>query len=179
MPPQYNRNQILQQFFRPVGRDVVANPNPSVFGNSGVRKGSLVSFNYAFWRHDAYPLVIVSDNSIATGKLWGLNLHYLTFPYIKKVLALSANNPAFSYASISGDDYMKKSFRSYKLRGVRQMRVLNPKFLLDIMGMVRSYDPAEVQIIRRQVQEQISRQINPKASQMTNLEGEGAPAGGE
>lgn len=158
---------------------MVANPNPSMFGNTVIRKGSLISFNYSFWRHDAYPLVVVSENDRVKGKLWGVNLHYLTFPYIKKLLAMSVNNPAFSYASISGDDYMKKSFRSYKLNGVRQVKVLNHKYLLDIMGMVRSYDPAEVQIIRRQVQEQISRQINPKASQMTNLEGEGVPAGGE
>lgn len=177
--PIYDRNKILEQFFRPVGRDVIANPNPTVFGNSGVRKGSLVSFNYVFWRNDSYPLVIVSDNALANGKLWGVNLHYLTFPYIKKLLSLSSNNPAFSYSSISGDGYMKKAFRSYKWKGVRQLKVLDQRSLLSIMSMVRSYDPAEVQIIRRQVQEQISRQINPKASQMTNLEGEGAPAGGE
>lgn len=178
MPP-YNRDQILQQFFRPVGNNIIGNPSPSVLGNTGIRKGSLVSFNYVFWKHDAYPLVIVSDNALAMGKLWGLNLHYMTFPYIRKLLSLSVNNPAFSYSSISDDDYMKKSFRSYKWSGVRQLKVLNHKFLLNIMGMVRSYDPAEVQIIRRQVREQISRQINPKASQMTNLEGEGAPAGDE
>lgn len=178
MPP-YSRNQILEQFFRPVGQDVMANPNPRVFANSGVRKGSLVSFNYIYWRRDAYPLVIVSDNALANGKLWGVNLHYLTFPYIKRLLDLSTNNPAFSYSSISGDQYMKKSFRSYKWRGIRQLKVMDPKFLLNIMGMVRSYDPAEAQIIRRQVQEQIRRQINPKASQMTNLEGETPPLGGE
>jgi hypothetical protein len=177
--PTYDRNKILEQFFRPVGGDVVANPNPTVFGNSGVRKGSLVSFNYMFWKNDAYPLVVVSDNALANSKLWGVNLHYLTFPYIKRLLSMSVNNPAFSYTSISGDVYMKKAFRSYKLQGVRQLKVLDHRTLLNIMSMVRSYDPAEVQIIRRQVQEQINRQINPKASQMTNLEGEQTPAGGE
>ena len=177
MPP-YDRNSILNQFFKPVGRDVVANPNPSVFGNFGVRKGSLVSFNYVFWRNDAYPLVVVSENALASGKLWGVNLHYLTFPYIKKLLGLSEGNPNFSYSSISGDNYMKRAFRSYKWRGIRQVKVLDTKFLVDIMSMVRSYDPAEVQIIRRQVQEQIGRKMNPKASEMTNLEGEQQPDGG-
>jgi hypothetical protein len=168
--PIYDRNRILEQFFRPVGGDVLANPNPTVLGNSGIRKGSLVSFNYVFWRHDAYPLVVVSDNALANGKLWGVNLHYLTFPYIKRLLAMSTNNPAFSYASISGDSYMKKAFRSYKWAGVRQVKVMDHRSLLSIMSMVRTYDPAEVQIIRRQVQEQISQRINPKASEMTNLE---------
>lgn len=177
MPP-YDRNQILQQFFRPVGQDVANNPNPRTLGNFGVRKGSLVSFNYVFWRNDAYPLVVVSDNALANGKLWGVNLHYLTFPYIRRLMGISRNNPAFSYTSISGDMYMKKAFRSYKWQGIRQLKVLDPKFLMDVMSAVRSYDPAEVQIIRRQVQEQIARRVNPKASQMTNLEGEEPPDGG-
>ena len=178
MPP-YNRNQIIKQFFRPVGHDVVANPNPRVLGNFGVRKGSLVSFNYTLWKNDAYPLVVVSDNARASGKLWGVNIHYLTFPYIKQLLSLSVNNPAFSYDSISGDAYMKKAFRSYKWSGIRQVKVLDHGFLLQIMSAVRSFDPADVQILRRQIREQMQRQINPKASQMTNLEGEGAPGGGE
>lgn len=177
--PIYDRNKILEQFFRPVGQEVIANPNPTVFNNAGVRKGSLVSFNYIFWKNDAYPLVVVSDNALANGKLWGVNLHYLTFPYIKKLLGMSVNNPTFSYASISGDAYMKRAFRSYRWRGVRQMKVLDHRTLLGIMGMVRSYDPAEVQIIRRQVQEQINKKINPKASEITNLSGEEEPAGGE
>lgn len=176
--PTYDRNNILNQFFKPVGQDVAGNPNPRMFGNFGVRKGSLISFNYVYWRNDAYPLVVVSQNALANGKLWGVNLHYLTFPYIRKILGMSEGDPNFSYSSISGDAYMKKAFRSYKWRGIRQVKVLEPKFLMDIMSMARSYDPAEVQIIRRQVQEQIGRKMNPKASEMTNLEGQERPDGG-
>jgi hypothetical protein len=169
---------ILRRFFKPVGRDVISNPNKSVLGNFRVGKGSLVTFNYTFWRNDAYPLVVVSDNDLARGKLWGVNLHYLTFPYVKGLLAMSSGNPNFSYASISGDEYLKKSFRSYKWSGIRQVKVLDPSFLLNTMQMVRSFDPAEVQIIRRNVQEQIRTQINPKASQVTNLNSPGNDLGG-
>lgn len=178
--PIYDKNKILNQFFKPVGQEILSNPNPTVFNNNGVKKGSLISFNYIFWKNDAYPLVIVSDNTLTNGKLWGVNVHYLTFPYIKKLLKLSQNNPSFSYTSISSDAYMKKAFRSYKRQGIRQLKVLNHDSLLNIMSMVRSYDPAEVQIIRKQVREQINKQINPKASEITNLnDDEETSVGGE
>lgn len=166
LPPK--RAEILRQLFQPVGRNPV-NPDRGMASNYGTGKGSLISFNYTFWRNDAYPLVIVSDDNRMNGKLCGINLHYLTFPYIKQLLAMSANNPSFSYKSISGDDYVKKAYRSYKWTGVRQIKALDRRFLLQVISMVRSYDPAEVQIIRRQVQEQIRQQINPKASQLTKL----------
>lgn len=180
-PLPQNRAEILRQFFRPVGQNISTNPDRRMATNFGAVKGSLVSFNYTFWRNDNYPLVIVSENDRANGKLCGINLHYLTFPYIRQLLGMSVNNPAFSYKSISKDDYVKKAYRSYKWLGVRQLKMLDHKFLLQVMSMVRTYDPAEVQIIRRQVQEQIRQQINPKANQVTTLNqpGEGQANIGE
>lgn len=167
LPP--NRKNLLQQFFMPVRQDVISNPNKRLANNFTIGKGSLISFNYTFWRNDAYPLIIVCENNKTDNKLCGINIHYLTFPYIKKLLGLSVNNPTFSYKSLGNDDYLRSAYRSYKRIGIRQVKILDYKFLINIMNMVRSYDPAEVQIIRRQVQEQIRRQTNPKAEQLTNL----------
>lgn len=163
-----NRTDLLQQFFKPVRQDVIANPNKRIFSNFKVGKGSLISFNYVFWKNDAYPLVVVSKSAVGD-KLWGVNLHYLTFNYIKQILNSSYNNPSFSYNSIKNDKYIVNAYRSYKWSGIRQVKVLDYQFLLNIMATVRSFDPAEVQIIRRQVQEQIRQQINPKANQITTL----------
>jgi hypothetical protein len=170
-----NRTSILQQFFSPVGQDVIGNPNRRTASNFKVGKGSLITFNYAFWKNDAYPLVVVSKSAVGD-KLWGVNLHYLTFNYIKQILGMSYNNPGFSYDSIKSDKYVVGAYRSYKWSGIRQVKVLDYKFLLNLMSMVRTFDPAEVQIIRRQVQDQIRQQINPKASQITTL-GQGGTAG--
>jgi hypothetical protein len=137
-------------------------------GNFIAVRGSLVSFNYTFWRHDPYPLIIVVENNPASDKISGINLHRLTFPSIRDLIARTGKM-GFSYKSVSDDENFKAAYRSYKRAGIRQMKVLDSKFLLSVMSAVRSYDPAEVQIIRRQVQEQIRQQINPKASQMTNL----------
>ena len=162
------RQSLLEQFFAPVGQDVAANPNQRMKGNFVAVKGSLVSFNYTFWKHDPYPLIIIIDNNPASDKLSGINLHRLTFPSIRELIAITSKM-GFSYKSVSDDENFKAAYRSYKRIGVRQMKVLDSNFLLRIMSAVRSYDPAEVQIIRRQVQEQIRQQTNPKASQMTTL----------
>lgn len=128
-----------------------------------------MSFNYTFWKNDPYPLLIIIENSPGKDKLSGINLHYLTFRDIKDLIG-QAGKMGFSYRSVSGSRPFRDSYRSYKRMGVRQMKVLDPSYLLGVMGMVRSYDPAEVQIIRRQVQEQLKRQINPKADQAANLD---------
>lgn len=102
-------------------------------------------------------------------KISGVNLHYLTFRDIKDIIS-RAGGMGFSYRSISQSKTFRGSYRSYKKDGVRQMKVLDPSYLLGVMGMVRSYDPAEVEIIRRQVQEQLRQPTNPKASRATNLD---------
>lgn len=158
-------NKLIEQIFRPVNHDVIDNPNPRLASNYAIKKGNLVTFNYSFWKKDPYPLVIISQ-SLPGNKLFGINLHYLTFNYIKKILK-NCNNPMFSYSnSIKGDNYLKNSYRSYKWSGIRQVKVLNCEFLLNIIGTIRSFDPAEVQIIRKNVQNQIKQQINPKSHEV-------------
>lgn len=169
MAPLPPRSSVIQQFFRPVGQDVVANPSKRMGKSLFARTGSLVSFNYTFWKNDPYPLLIVIDNSPGKDKISGINLHYLTFRDIKEAIS-RAGRMGFSYRSITDSRPFKDAYRSYRKVGVRQMKVLDPSYLLGVMGMVRSYDPAEVQIIRRQVQDQIKQQINPKANQAANLD---------
>lgn len=167
MPPLPPRSDLLQQFFRPVGQEP-ATPMGSTGRPLVVKTGSLVSFGYTFWRNDPYPLIIVIDNRLGGNTISGINLHYLTFRDIREVVS-RAGKMGFSYRSISDSKPFRNAYRSYKRVGVRQMRALDPSYLLGVMGAVRSYDPAESQIIRRQVQEQLRQQVNPKASEATNL----------
>ena len=54
--------------------------------NTAVVRGSLVTFNYIFHKpgHDPAPLVLITD--IWDRYIRGINLHYLTFPVIKKMI---------------------------------------------------------------------------------------------
>jgi len=137
-----------------------------------INKGSLVSFSYNFHKpgHDPYPLVLITDIGYplagprAGQYIRGINLHYLTFPDIKRLLQPNCNNSGFSYSNIKGDEYIVSAFRQYKRRGIRQIRKLDCAFLLNVLASVRSLNPSEVEAIRHSVREQIQRMTNPAAA---------------
>lgn len=155
-PDSQAMNPVVSRLFKAVG-----NKQP-VTTNDIVKKGSLIAFGYTFWQHDPYPLLIVTD-FIPGQRLRGVNLHYLTFPYIRNLLRVGANNAGFSYGNIRGDSYLVNAFRSYKPQGVQQIKMLDASFILTIMATVRSFDPTQIQTIRKAVQDQIRQEINPKA----------------
>lgn len=134
-------------------------------------KGSLVIFNYIFYKpgHDPYPLVFMTDDNYPLKNplyIRGVNLHYLTFPVIKKLLQPNINNPNFSYDNIKGDSYITGAFRQYKKVGIRQLKTLNTAFLLNVLASVRSFNPSEIEAIRNSVREQLQRLTNPSANEM-------------
>lgn len=135
-------------------------------------KGSVLQFTYLYWQHDPRPLIIVTD--VRHGdRIRGINIHYLSFNQIKKILQQGCDNKGFSYQSFRSPPQalpqQKKAnafvnaFRSYKWNGIRTIKQLDCQFIIRIMEMVRSFDPAEVEIIRTQVQEQLQRQVNTTA----------------
>jgi hypothetical protein len=157
MPP-IGRNAdvspMIAKLFKPVGQEAV--------GGGLIKKGDLVRFNYSFWIHDPYPLVMVTD--VFNGSMIrGVNLHYLTFPYMKTLLKLGCHNMSFSYRNIGGDAYISNAFRSYKWQGIRQIKKLDCAFILNAMSLVRSFDPQQIKAIRQEVMRQIQREVNPPA----------------
>jgi hypothetical protein len=125
-----------------------------------VKKGTLVSFNYIFHKagHDPFPNVIVTD--VNPLYIRGLNIHYLTFPYIRKLLQANCSNTAFGYGTIKGDKFLVSSFRQYKRNGIRRLKVLDCDFILNLLGTVRAISPNEVEAIRQTVNEQLSKMTN-------------------
>jgi hypothetical protein len=150
-------------------RPVPANQyGPSV---KTVGKGSLIHFNYIFWIHDPQPLVIITD--IFPRYIRGVNLHYLTFPYIKTLLQgpygqPMCDNRSFSYYNIKGDQYIVGAFRTYKREGIRRLKSLDCSFILNVMASTRTLDPNEVEQIRAIVKEQIRQRIQPSAEDLTS-----------
>lgn len=150
---------MMQQLFKSID-----NKTPI---QATITKGSLIIFNYSFWAHDPYPMIIVSD-VMQGNKIRGVNLHYLTFNYINNLLKIAAGNPAFSYSAIKNDTYITSAFRSYKWQGIRNIKKLDSNFILSIMGMVRSFDINEIEAIRRSIQEQMNVLLNPPADTISN-----------
>lgn len=125
-----------------------------------VKKGNLISFNYLFHKagHDPAPNVIVTDSNQLY--IRGLNIHYLTFPYIRNLLKANYNNPSFSYGKIKGDKYLVSSFRQYKISGIRILQQMDRDFVLNMMGSVRAISPNEVEAIRKNYNEQVAKITN-------------------
>lgn len=162
---------LFESGFNPVER-IAKNQ----FGMSAkpISRGSLISFyypqSYAIIPniiHDPYPLVILTD--IWPRYIRGLNLHYLTFPYVKKILT-TYGGKSFSYYNIKPDQYMANAFRMYVRMGVRRPRRLDTEWLVSVLQSVRSFDPAEIEKIRTNIQQQIQQRLQAKAEELTSYE---------
>lgn len=148
MPPripewELQQNTPIQRLFQ----SITQNPEGIV------KKGSIIAFSYVGQTrhriHDPVPLIIVSD--IFTDILRGINLHYLTLPYVKSLVTAHANNANFSFRFISNDPYIVGAFRSYKRNGISQLRMLDANFLKNLLTVVRALAPGEIDQMREQI----------------------------
>lgn len=144
------------------------------FSSQRVGRGSLISFYYPrSWAvvpnviHDPYPMVILTD--IWPEYIRGLNLHYLTFPYVKRILE-NYGGTNFTYAHISPDAYMAQAFRMYVRRGVQRPKLLDMPWLQAVLQEARSFSPGEVEKIRMSIQRQIQQRLQAKADELTSYE---------
>jgi hypothetical protein len=144
-------------------------PGDKASPNKPIGRGSLITFNYIFHKsgHDPYPVVLVTD--IWPNYIRGINLNYLTFPTIKKMVFPAPNqtvcdNPSFTYQYIKGSEYIVSAFRQYKRNGIQRLKKLDCAFIVKALGLSRSFDPNEIEAIRRSVREQIRQLANVRAA---------------
>lgn len=128
--------------------------NLSGVNNINSPSGSVVSFYYQYYKHDPYPVVMVTD--IYAGYLVrGLNLHYLPFPIFRELLNTWGDNRAFSYFAIKNQNLIKSAFRSYKTYGILGAKKINWKSILAMISIIRNYSPQEIDSIRNAVEQQV------------------------
>ena len=134
--------------------------------NKSIRPGSLIAFQYDRWKHDPFPLCLVGklNDWNKPGMIAGLNLHYLTFRYMK-YLAQAFCGKNFNYHLIKQNQYIVNSYRSYKKEGRKNVRVLDCDFLNAVLKTARSFKPEEVEAIRQEVQRQLREKMHPTAEQ--------------
>lgn len=153
------------QMLNPALQGLMKTPQQS----NTLSSGTLVTFQYKFFKTDPYPLVILTKAE--QGKLLkGVNLHYLTFNYIKNVLQANAGNPAFSWEHhVKLDNYLSNAFRHYKWSGIalQTFKILDAQLIVKVANMVRSIDPNEVRAIKQSIREQMQQQMNVTADQLT------------
>lgn len=141
-----------------------------------VIRGSLIAFSYPYSLakkqpyiiHDPYPLLVVTD--IWPTIVRGVNLHYMTFPYIKRILTQNKTTPYSYKPNVKPDKYMASAFRMYYRQGMSKVKVMDLDFLLRILGAVRSFSESEVETIKQQIRNQIRQHIQVKADQLSQAE---------
>jgi hypothetical protein len=129
--------------------------------------GKLFSCRYLFFKHDQAPLVMMTRIWPKTGHIAGINLHYLTFPYVKWMIEHYCGHGDFSWKSIKGDTYIANAFRCYKRAGLRLVRGIDCDFLKTVLNSLRSFDPEEIEAMRKEVNKQLQQRMNPKADELT------------
>lgn len=134
------------------------------------KKGDLVGFRYMFWKHDPHPLVLVTAQ-YNDGRIAGVNLHRLTLGDMKNLISQYCNKSSISYqGAVKGRSNIITGFRTYKWEAMKDMKILNCENFLSRLGVVREkklLSPNEVAKLRAQIQQQLRRQINPKAGDLT------------
>jgi hypothetical protein len=133
-----------------------------------VSVGDLISFRYALWKNDPHPIGVV--DKIKPGVyVRGVNIHYLPFNNIRTLFG-SAKGISFNYQrNIKGDPYLASSLRTYKYAGIDlgSLEILDSDFIMQVMSLVRTFDPMEIDKIRQIISEQLNTQVNPRASDIT------------
>jgi hypothetical protein len=133
--------------------------------NKTIQPGALIVFRYNFYKHDPSPLCLVGRMGM-NGMLSGLNLHYLTFRYVKQLVQMYCGKN-FNYQLIKGNKYIVNAYRSYKREGRKDVQVLDCDFLLGVLGTVRSFKPSELEAIRQSVQKQLQEKMHPTAEDVS------------
>lgn len=121
---------------------------------SNIKPGTIIKFQYLFAKHDPVPLLLIS-RIYADKKVAGINLNYLTFPITRQLISDYANKASFSYQSVKGNRNVIGSYRCYKNNGIKLAKIVNSKVLMTIYGTVRTMNPNEVELIRKEIQKQL------------------------
>lgn len=128
-------------------------------------KGSLITCKYLYWKHDPNPLILVTD--VTPEYIRGVNLHYLTFKYVRSLLQTYCGKLQFSYRFIMHDSYIVNSFRTYKKIGISNISVLDCGVINSQLNVRRSFNPQEIKEIRKQIRANFQQQSNINAKEMS------------
>lgn len=147
--------------------------NQRGFTSRNVVRGSLIAFSYPYSLavknytiNDPYPLLVVTD--IWPNIVRGVNLHYLTFPYIKRILTNNKMVP-YSYMNVKPDKYVAGAFRMYYRQGMSKIKIMDMDFLMRILGAVKSFSESEIETVKQQIRNQLKEHMQVKADELSKM----------
>ena len=138
-----------------------------------IKHGDLILMQYLYWKHDSRPLVLVAGKYTKPDeRIGGINIHYLTLPYLTgKLRGLMDNqcgSEQFRYKLVQHDPYITQAFRIYKKSGIGKVLRFDCGYASGKLDAVRTlkYNPQEMKAIREMIRQQLQRDVNPTAEQL-------------
>lgn len=125
--------------------------------------GTICKARYLFPHRDPTPCILVIGRN-RYGNLEGINLRWILPAFVGQALRMSAGG-GLRYESVKGTN-IADGYRTYKIKGLRNIRVLDTAFMRSVLGGIQDIDPHEVDAIRKEIDRQISQHANPAASLM-------------
>lgn len=175
MPNIQTARQILNSLFQEV-RPMQGGPKPVAVGGM-IPRGSVIRFHYRNWKHDPYPVLIVTSISWAARPkmnggieqpfIKGINLNYLT-PFDFQRIIKNCGNAGFSYRSVMGDRTLSHAYRHYLVGfdNIVSLQMLDCKDILAARDVTRAYNPNQADAIKQAILRQLQQQANVKSSEL-------------
>lgn len=130
-------------------QELIGNLQP-VSGTDGLSSGTVVSFNYTLHRHDPYPIILLLADEGAY--LFGINLHYVTFPAAQMLFRMFQN--IVRYQDLNNRPNIRHAFRRYKKTGILYPRTQELSDILRRMAIPRIYPEHEIRRAREDFRQQ-------------------------
>ena len=102
------------------------------------------------------------------GNLQAVNLRWLLPPFVAQALKM-AGGGGVSYGSIKSTN-IRDGYRTYKVKGLRNVRVLDTAFMRGVLRSIQQISPNEVNAIRQEIERQLAARLNPLASSLTGTQ---------
>lgn len=125
-----------------------------------IQSGEIISFAYGRANRDDNPLVLVVD--VDATYLRGINLHYLPFAQVARIISGRAGNKT-SYADISGMAAVAASFRVYRRSAIGKTKKIQWKRLVSKLREMPGMDPSARQNMSDTIEKYLS-SVQPSSS---------------
>ena len=166
-------SRSIYQNLAGVLKDIKSFPFPQM---RGLPRGTIVTFQYASYKHDPQPIVIVTEAWFPqfgkAGYIQGVNLNYVVLDYFVKVVLKRCGDPNFGYFAMKNNSYLRLAFRKYKWTNtnVLNMRYLDCNSVKEIALQINKYDPANSKAAKEAAKKALEQQMQPtgqpKAAEM-------------
>jgi hypothetical protein len=155
--------------------DTLKNIGRNQYGTfySQIKRGMILSFFYAPIAsrpiHDPQPIIIVTETDTRGRFIRGVNLHYIPTEISQLVSSKglnACNNPTFNYGSIKDRPGIYRAYRKYSRAAMSRVKILDCEALKFRLKLVTAVPQPEQQALEKQVDQQLSQQMNPSVESL-------------